>query len=177
MSEHARAVRAHQAHALARRMQDAPEAVQRLLQPRLQRLQAEQGEGETSAAPRPPARARAPQKPATPLARLNQHIAGTTEPPGAVRPELRSAQAFRETWLRLSAEDEVAQAVQRAPENAGPLNSHMLVLRTLGLLRELSPDYLRRFLAQADTLLWLDQAGARLKAAPAAKARAGRQKK
>lgn len=175
MSEHARAVRAHQAQALARRMQDAPEAVQRLLQPRLQRLQADEGEADAASPPR--LRARAPQKPATPLARLNQHIAGTTEPPGAVRPELRSAQAFRETWLRLSAEDEVAQAVQRAPENAGPLNSHMLVLRTLGLLRELSPDYLRRFLAQADTLLWLDQAGARLKAAPAAKARAGRQKK
>lgn len=33
----------------------------------------------------------------------------------------------------------------------------MLVLHSLALMRTLSPDYLRRFLAQADALLWLDQ--------------------
>jgi hypothetical protein len=110
--------------------------------------------------------------PLSPLAELNQHIAGFS-PPGA---ELRSVQAFRESWARISTENEVTNAVQRGPENAGPLNSHMLVLRTLGALQTLSPDYLRRFVAHADALLWIDQAGNRLKQ-PAAKAKATRQKR
>jgi len=59
----------------------------------------------------------------------------------------------------------VEQASQRAPDNAGPLNSHMLVLRTLGLMRELSPHYLRRFLSHTETLLWLDQVQAPTKTA------------
>ena len=109
--------------------------------------------------------------PLSPLARLNQHMA-TLSPPGA---ELRSVQAFRDSWARIAAENEVTKAVQRGPENAGPLNSHMLVLRTLGVLQTLSPDYLRRFVAHADALLWLDQAGPRLKQ-PAAKTKATRQK-
>ena len=108
----------------------------------------------------------------SPLAQLNQHIAGFS-PPGA---ELRSVQAFRESWARISTENEVTHAVQRGPENAGPLNSHMLVLRTLGMLQTLSPDYLRRFVAHADALLWIDQAGNRLKQ-PSAKAKATRQKR
>jgi hypothetical protein len=47
----------------------------------------------------------------------------------------------------------------QAPKNAGPINSHMLVLRALTLMREASPDYLNRFICYADTLLCLDQAG------------------
>ncbi|HSX94516.1 MAG TPA: DUF2894 domain-containing protein [Hydrogenophaga sp.] len=110
------------------------------------------------------------------LAQLNRHIATVTGQRPDARTELRSAQAFRETWERLHAEDEVQQALERGPENPGPLNPHRLVLRTLGLLSELSPDYLRRFMAHADALLWLDEASARLKPAPAAKARKARPK-
>jgi hypothetical protein len=69
----------------------------------------------------------------------------------------------------------VVQATHRAPENAGPLNSHMLVLRTLGLMRELSPHYLRRFLSHTETLLWLEQAQGQLKSAQSP-AKSGRQK-
>jgi hypothetical protein len=114
----------------------------------------------------------------SPLAALNAHIAqasqaaaGGQRPNGGQWPELRSAQRFRETWERLGAEEAVVQATHRAPENAGPLNSHMLVLRTLGLMRELSPHYLRRFLAHTETLLWLEQAHGLLKA-PAGKGKA-----
>lgn len=115
---------------------------------------------------------RRPAPPASPLAGLNAHIERASQaarpdgaPPDGRWPALRSAQRFRETWALLCAEDAVEQASERAPENAGPLNSHRLVLHTLGLMRELSPDYLRRFLVQADALLWLDQAQERLKAA------------
>lgn len=105
----------------------------------------------------------------SPLALLNAHIAtasqaaaaagagmGTTS--GDPWPELRSAQRFRETWERLGAEVQVQQARDRAPHNAGPLNPQRLVLETLSRMGELSPHYLRRFLAHTETLLWLEQA-------------------
>lgn len=180
MSRHADAVQAHYAAALARRLQAAPEPVQRVWRAKRPPAASPEADAHEPLVPAaPPRRPRAPPpKPLTPLGQLNQHIAAVTQAPGtsAGRPELRSAQAFRETWARLCADDEVVQAVQRGPENAGPLNSHMLVLRTLGLMRELSPDYLRRFVAHADTLLWLDQASAQLKQ-PAGKSKAARQKK
>ena len=166
MGEPADAVRAHFAQALARRMETAPEAVQRVLQGKLTKALAHGVASEPPESPSP----RSPKKPRSPLAELNLRVGAST------RSELRSVRAFSETWSRICAEEDVAQAVQRGPENAGPLNSHMLVLRTLSSLRELSPDYLRRFMAHADTLLWLDRAGSRLKP-PAGKGKAGRQKK
>ena len=108
--------------------------------------------------------------PRSPLAALNAHIAQASQAAAGGHtsrsgpwPELRSAQRFRETWERLGAEEAVVKATHRAPENAGPLNSHMLVLRTLALMRELSPHYLRRFLSHTETLLWLEQAQGQLK--------------
>jgi hypothetical protein len=180
-------LRLHYLQALARRMQAAAPAVQPLLQARLQQALAEmpevapgQGVAAQPAAPRPPIRGAAAQEPATPLGRLNAHIANAALVDeseglrsGADRRDLRSARRFRETWALISAETQVDQAVHRGPENAGPLNSHSLMLRTLGLMRELSPDYLRCFLAHADTLLWLEQAYGQLKQ-PAGKAKAAR---
>lgn len=78
---------------------------------------------------------------------------------GGPRCELRSLRHFRNTWSQRSAERQVAQAVERAPANAGPLNSHMLVLRSLSAMRDMSPAYLNRFVSYADTLLRLEQAG------------------
>lgn len=107
--------------------------------------------------------------PCAPLAGLNQHIRNLTQNAAQdgiddglasdedAGSEMKSLRRFRETWSRISAEDQVDQAVVRGPENAGPLNSHMLVLRSLALMRQLSPDYLRRFLSHLDALLWLDQ--------------------
>lgn len=65
---------------------------------------------------------------------------------------------FRDTWAHLAAEQQLARAAARGPDNAGPLNSHRLVLHSLGLMQTLSPAYLRRFLSHVDTLLWLEQA-------------------
>lgn len=73
-------------------------------------------------------------------------------------PELKTLSYFRNTWSKLSVDRQIAQAIEQAPENAGPINSHMLVLRSLALMRDISPDYLNRFMSYADTLLWLDQA-------------------
>ena len=108
-------------------------------------------------------------RPPSPLAALNAHIErvsgvatrGTGH--GAAWPELRSAQCFRETWERLGAEVQVQQARERAPQNAGPLNPQRLMIETLAQMGELSPHYLRRFLAHTDTLLWIEQVQGHLK--------------
>lgn len=72
--------------------------------------------------------------------------------------ELLGARRFRASFERGHALDRIEQALARAPAQPGPLNSHALVLRTLDRLRELSPDYLRRFLLQVEALLWLERA-------------------
>ncbi|KRB87411.1 hypothetical protein ASE07_20060 [Noviherbaspirillum sp. Root189] len=79
------------------------------------------------------------------------------ESPPKTRSELKTIRKFRNTWSKLSADKQVAQALEQAPANAGPINSHMLVLRSLALMRDISPDYLNRFMSYADTLLCLDQ--------------------
>lgn len=75
----------------------------------------------------------------------------------APRTELKSVRYFRNTWSRLSAEKQVARALDRAPKNAGPINSHLVALRSLALMRDASPDYLHRFLSYVETLQRLDQ--------------------
>ena len=65
----------------------------------------------------------------------------------------------------------VQQAQARAPQNAGPLNPQRLVLDILAHMGELSPHYLRRFLAHTESLLWLEQAQGQLKV-PAGKGKA-----
>lgn len=85
--------------------------------------------------------------------------------------ELASARRFRRAWAATRAQDQVDSAVARRPAQAGPLNSHALVLESLALMRELSPDYLRHFMAQVETLLWLDRART---AYPAAAVRSGK---
>ncbi len=72
---------------------------------------------------------------------------------------LKSAAVFQRTWSRLRLDQQLAQALEQAPENAGPLNSHSLVLRALRLMRDISPDYLERLFEYVETLLWLEQLG------------------
>jgi len=71
--------------------------------------------------------------------------------------ELQTTQFFRDTWSKLSVGKRVMQELAQAPKNAGPINSHNLVLRSLATMRGISPDYLSRFTSYVDTLLSLDQ--------------------
>ncbi len=76
-----------------------------------------------------------------------------------LRPELKTTQYFRATWSKLNSNKRVTQALAQAPKNAGPINAHSLVLRSLAVMREVSPDYLNRFTSYVDTLLSLAQGG------------------
>ncbi len=72
--------------------------------------------------------------------------------------ELKSYQLFRETWAKHYSDKLVSDAVRKLPENPGPLNSQMLITRSLMIIRNLSPNYLKRFISYVDTLLWLENA-------------------
>lgn len=109
--------------------------------------------------------------------RMEQHAsknpdARLGEIPGS-RTELKTIRDFRTTWAKLSVDKQVAQALEQAPKNAGPINSHMLMLRSLELMRDISPDYLNRFMSYAETLLCLDQ-GEKEKPASSKKPQAAR---
>ena len=83
--------------------------------------------------------------------------------------ELAGARRFRHAYAQSQAADRVTQVLARKPRNTGPLNSHTLVLQTLGRVRELSPAYLRRTVELIEALDWLEHAGTA--AAPAKAAR------
>lgn len=88
----------------------------------------------------------------------NAHAAATAHGLPPSRPvELRAVNEFKATWSRLSADRRLNQSLMaKAPNNAGPLNSQHLVHRSLLLMRELSPAYLRQFMAYADALAWIE---------------------
>ncbi|NUO89180.1 MAG: DUF2894 domain-containing protein, partial [Cupriavidus sp.] len=67
------------------------------------------------------------------------------------------ADYFRETWARVSVEQQFRESLERVPENAGPLNTDHLVHRALSLMRETSPEYLRHFLSYVEGMAWLEQ--------------------
>ena len=169
--------RFHYLEALARRMQAQPPAVQALLQQRLQAAVADYAARAGNAPATPPAPPVATCTTDSPLALLNRDLAARAQAEAdhvrtsesTSTSEMKSVRQFSEVWSKISADQQVTQALHKAPENAGPLNSHKLMLRSLGLMRTLSPDYLRRFMAQMDALLWLEQTNADL-ARPAPRA-------
>lgn len=99
------------------------------------------------------------QTAASAAAPLPAAAAATAPPPAptaAAPAELKSLRIFKDSWTRLGLEQQLTQALAQMPENAGPLNSHMLVLRALILMRDTAPDYLHRFMAYLETLLWFE---------------------
>ena len=163
----------HYLESLARRMSDQAPQVRRILEGKWARaLAAYQTHAPTHSAITESAAQ--PQNP-TLLGQLVQAMAQPTTAPAASawarttgpRTELKSVHQFRNTWSKLSAQKQVTQALGQAPKNAGPINSHMLVLRSLELMRNISPDYLNRFMSYADTLLCLDQSSLSANPTPA----------
>ncbi|MGE0013247.1 MAG: DUF2894 domain-containing protein [Azoarcus sp.] len=91
--------------------------------------------------------------------------------------ELKSMRYFRSTWSTLSVDRQLSHSLAQAPENAGPLNSHFLVLQSLTLMRDIAPEYLTQFMSYVDALLWLEQADSSRNPAPKNATRGEREKK
>jgi len=79
------------------------------------------------------------------------------DPQATPFPELAALDTFRQIWSRLHGENQLRQALDHLPTNAGPLNSSALVHRSISLMRELSPGYLQQFLSYVDALSWMEQ--------------------
>ena len=173
--QHHDPVRFRYLEVLAGRLPAQPPAVRQVLAGRLHAALADYAARARAAAPVPPPatpRAKAPSA----LEALNRDLAARARADadadveadadalmlhGPSISDLQSVRRFGEVWAEIAAEQQVAQAITRGPENAGPLNPHRLVLRSLALMQSLSPDYLRHFLSQMDSLLWLEQAAAK----------------
>ena len=70
--------------------------------------------------------------------------------------ELKSHKLFKDSWVRIHSDKLLDQAIKGAPKDAGPLNSHGLAIRSILAIKDLSPEYLYRFVSYADTLLWME---------------------
>ncbi|WDS37769.1 DUF2894 domain-containing protein [Pseudoxanthomonas sp.] len=82
-------------------------------------------------------------------------ISATPQP--AAFPELPALESFRSTWSKIRSDSQLRQSLQQLPEDAGPLNSGVLVHRAIALMRDVAPGYLQHFLSYVDSLSGLEQ--------------------
>lgn len=82
---------------------------------------------------------------------------GANDPRPSFSAELPALIEFRKIWSKVRTDGQLRQSLEQVPTNAGPLNSGVLVHRSIMLMRELSPEYLQHFMAYADTLSWMEQ--------------------
>ncbi len=183
-------VRFHFMEALARRSASHSGDARRLLNEKLSTLinaYAAEIQGAESAANDACSKTTPTEPVRGPLTELNAYIASqapeggiaatatTTERPAY--PELWAIDYFRETWSKVSANQQIRQSQKHVPDNAGPLNSNHLVHRSLLLMGKLSPGYLRHFLSYVDGLSWLEQLNTGAAAPGKESVRAGSAKK
>lgn len=147
----------HYIEVLSAKRQTHPSATQHLLQNKLDKALHDLQTRMAAASMQMPAPEPMPAPPSSPLTQL-LHALGEPAAQGS-RAENPQVTQFRKTLSQLSVQKQVTQAMAQAPHNAGPINSHMLVLRSLALMRQHAPDYLNRFVTYVDTLLCLEAAG------------------
>ncbi|HEY4560480.1 MAG TPA: DUF2894 domain-containing protein [Lysobacter sp.] len=96
-----------------------------------------------------------PRQPArNAFATLHERLADTASP--KAQAATTALDELHRASATARARSQVRQALDSAPQDAGPLNSTLLVHRALTLMRDVSPDYLQAFMGYVDTLAWLD---------------------
>lgn len=178
-------LRFHYLETLERKIPTQPPAVQRLLSGKLQaEIDAWAGIERPTAASQNGTTQRPTKSALSPFTQLNRDLAARTnsdadlvqpQGPGTFA-ELRSVRHFRQVWSKIASDTAVLHLLSTGPDNAGPLNPHRLMQRSLHLMRTLSPDYLRHFWSHMDSLLWLEQLNASTDEPPAKPARKGQSK-
>lgn len=146
------AIRAHLIAAIEERAAALDGEARRAVDARLAALQACDAD-----APGKPAGAIATTPHPGPLRELADRLARAPSPGRAAYPDLPALADFRQLWSTLRADSQLQQSVAHTHADAGPLNSTALASRAIALMRELSPEYLRPFLAYVDDLAWLEQ--------------------
>ena len=83
---------------------------------------------------------------------------GASAPPPPPRQrELSALRQLRSQRQAYQARQRIDDAITQTPSDAGPLNSHRLVTRSIETLRDLSPAYLEHFVNYLDTLMSLEK--------------------
>ena len=70
---------------------------------------------------------------------------------------LKASQTMRAHLQRRAAEKRIDLAIAEGPESPGPLNPQMLAIKALTIMRDISPQYLNRYVSYLDTLFWVEQ--------------------
>jgi hypothetical protein len=166
------AIRRHLLAALMRRRELLPAAARELVDVRIEQLRSQSLAQTTERASRMTA--------TSPLAELVLEIDARTlkegtEEDGTAPHDLKSVGYFRDRLCEFKVERQIEVALAQRPENAGPLNSHLLAVRALDALRSSAPPYLRHFVSYLDTLGWLD--GVQEKTAATSARNRGRKKR
>ncbi len=147
-------IRARLIAALEQRAAGLDGEARRVLDARLAELHARDAEASGDTAEVEPA-----ERQSGPLRELADQLAREAPADRTHYPELPALADFRQRWSTLRAESQFQHSVAHIPTDAGPLNSTALASRAIALMRELSPGYLRAFLAYVDDLAWLEQLG------------------
>jgi hypothetical protein len=147
-------VRMHFIEVLARRAAGQPESVKRLLDLKVQQAVADLQARLVDSLQKKEQTIEQPRGQEGNLAALSANLRQQAR---RYVTEQDSVAYFRDNWSRLNTNKQVTKAIDQAPKNAGPINSHGLVLKSLALMRDVSPDYLNRFVTYMDALLILDQ--------------------
>jgi hypothetical protein len=150
----ASAIRAQLIAAMAQRAASLEGEARRALDARLAELQT----SDADAPEETPASGAARTHPG-PLRELVERRDREASTERAAYPDVPALAGFRQLWSTLRTDSQLQRSVAHAPTDAGPLNSTALASRAIALMRELSPDYLRSFLAYVDDLAWLEQLG------------------
>lgn len=162
------AIRAQLITAMEQRAARLDGEARRVLEERLADLRAQDADE--------PAGACANASPARPLRELLDLLAGEDTAARNAYPEVPALAGFRALWSTLRADSQLRQTVAHTPADAGPLNSTALASRAIALMRDLSPAYLRSFLAYVDDLAWLEQIGSESPASASGAAKRTRRK-
>ena len=75
----------------------------------------------------------------------------------ADKSSLKSSFAYQQRREKQRVEDFVDQALRQTPENPGPLNPEVLVIKMVQQIYSLSPDYISRYMGYFETLQWLEK--------------------
>lgn len=76
--------------------------------------------------------------------------------------ELQSMKNFRESMKYFKLDQIIERALNDCPTNPGPHNPQMLAIKSLRLMQQLSPQYLRRFAGYIEMMMWLEKNASRL---------------
>lgn len=75
------------------------------------------------------------------------------------REQLRAMSMLQHAEWRRDVQTSISLAMETSPEEPGPLNSHMLVMKAFNTLDVNAPEYLQHWVSYLNDLIWLEAQG------------------